>query len=118
MSADRFSRTPPPPYHVVLFTSQRTPGDNGYGDRVEEMQTLARQQPGRLGLEALRGEDGYGITISYWECEAAIAAWSANLMHRQTKAEGRRQWYARYILRVGRVDRERTSSLDEGTASP
>ena len=101
-----FCQTPAPPYHVVLFTALRTPDDNGYGDRVVEMEALARQQPGFLGLEGVRGADGYGITVSYWESEAAIAAWSANLEHRQAKATGRRRWYERYILRVGRVDRE------------
>ena len=30
------------------------------------MLELARQQPGFLGVESARGEDGFGITVSYW----------------------------------------------------
>jgi len=36
--------TPKPPYYAVIFTSQRTEGDNGYAEMAAKMLELAAQQ--------------------------------------------------------------------------
>ena len=59
--------TPEPPYLAVIFSSQRTDGDQGYGAMAERMVELAREQPGFLGVESARDAEGFGITVSYWE---------------------------------------------------
>ena len=38
--------TPEPPYVAVIFTSRRTPGDQGYVAMAAEMERLAAEQPG------------------------------------------------------------------------
>ena len=76
--SERFARTPRPPYYAVIFANQRTPGDDGYGATADRMVELASKQPGFLGIESTRDEAGFGITVSYWESEAAIAAWRAD----------------------------------------
>ncbi len=101
------ARTPEPPYHVVIFTSRRTEGDNGYGERADRMEELARQQPGFLGIESARGADGFGITLSYWASAEAIAAWSSQAEHAPTKAHGVTHWYEEYVMRHGVVEREK-----------
>jgi heme-degrading monooxygenase HmoA len=68
-----FASTPAPPYYAVIFTSQRTEGDQGYGDMADRMVELAHEQPGFLGVESARGASGFGITVSYWESTQAIA---------------------------------------------
>jgi len=68
------ARTPQPPYYAVIFTSQRTEGDRGYGRMADRMIELARAQPGFLGVESVRGADGLGITVSYWASKEAIVA--------------------------------------------
>lgn len=100
-----FARTPRPPYYAVIFTSRRTDGDAGYGATADRMVELAAQQPGYLGVESVRGADGLGITVSYWESEAAIAAWRAHAEHTLARERGRRDWYAHYELRVAKVER-------------
>ena len=74
MSGAGFALTPEPPYYAVIFSSQRQGEDNGYGATADRMVELAAQQPGFLGVESVRGADGFGITVSYWESEAAIKA--------------------------------------------
>ena len=32
-----------PPYHAVIFSSQRTEGDQGYAAMADRMEALARQ---------------------------------------------------------------------------
>lgn len=99
------ARTPKPPYYAVVFTSQRTDGDRGYGTMAERMVEMAAAQPGFLGVESVRGADGFGITVSYWESEQAIVAWKAVTEHKLAQETGRRTWYADYQIRVARVER-------------
>jgi heme-degrading monooxygenase HmoA len=101
-----FARTPRPPYYAVIFTSLRTAGDEaGYGTTADRMVELAAQQPGYLGVESVRGVDGVGITVSYWESEAHIAAWRAHAEHALARERGRSAWYEHYELRVAKVER-------------
>jgi heme-degrading monooxygenase HmoA len=99
------ARTPAPPYFAVIFTSRRTDGDNGYGDASARMLELAKQQPGYLGYESARGEDGLGITVSYWESEEAIANWRNNAEHRVIQGQGYAKWYEEFFTRVAKVER-------------
>ena len=100
-----FARTPRPPYYAVIFTSLRTDGDAGYGATADRMVELAAEQTGYLGVESVRGADGLGITVSYWQSEAAIAAWRAHAEHTIARERGRKDWYAHYELRVAKVER-------------
>ncbi|HYH07433.1 MAG TPA: antibiotic biosynthesis monooxygenase [Thermoanaerobaculia bacterium] len=104
------ARTPEPPYYAVIFTSTRTAVADGYADMSAKMVELAAQQPGFLGVESARGEDGLGITVSYWESEEAIADWRRHAEHRIAQSQGREQWYAEFFTRVAKVERARSFS--------
>lgn len=95
--------TPEPPYVAVIFTSVRTPGDNGYAATAKEMEALACRQDGFLGVESAR--DDIGITVSYWRDEAAALAWKAVAEHLAAQRRGREEWYADYRVRVATVTR-------------
>jgi len=97
--------TPTPPYYVVIFTSVRTEGDWGYGETAARLEELAREVTGYLGIESARDADGFGITVSYWSSEEAIAEWKAHVDHQAAQARGRREWYSHYQIRVARVER-------------
>lgn len=92
------------PYYAVIFTSLRTEGDQGYAKMSEEMEMLARKQPGFLDIESAR--DGVGITVSYWESLKAIADWKANMDHKQAQKNGIKTWYSWYKVRICKVERE------------
>lgn len=105
MSAS-FAQPPKPPYYAVIFSSQRNADDDaGYGEAAQRMVELAAQQPGFLGVESARGGDGFGITVSYWTDEAAIAAWKRQADHAAARAHGREHWYDHFELRVAKVER-------------
>jgi heme-degrading monooxygenase HmoA len=102
----QLATTPAPPYFAVILTSARSPADaEGYAATSERMLELAREQPGFLGVESARGEDGLGITVSYWASLEAIRAWREHAEHRPAQQKGRAKWYSRYVLRVCRVER-------------
>ncbi|MBW3582721.1 MAG: antibiotic biosynthesis monooxygenase [Euryarchaeota archaeon] len=98
--------TPEPPYLVVVFTSQRSSVDDGYGETSEWMVALAAKQDGFLGVESARGPDGFGITVSYWRDEGSIQVWKRDVEHLEAQAKGRMQWYDSYALRVGTIERD------------
>ena len=114
MSAGGFAQLPRPPYYAVIFASRRNREDPaGYAAAAQRMIELAGKQPGFLGVESTRGEDGFGITVSYWESEAAIAAWRAHAEHVAVRAQGRRGWYEHFEVRVARVERAYASEKRE-----
>jgi len=98
------AKTPAPPYYAAIFTSQRTEGDNGYGQMAEAMERLAATQPGFLGVESAR--EGLGITVSYWESLEHIAAWKRNAAHLVAQQRGREAWYEEFKVRICRVERD------------
>lgn len=109
--ADRFARTPEPPYWAVLFSSQRTANDpEGYGRMAEALERIAPAQPGFLGLESTRDAQGFGITLAYWESEEAIVAWKRVAAHQQAQRLGHERWYEDFFLRIARVERAYTKA--------
>ena len=105
MTSIGFAMTPEPPYYAVVFSSLRKAGDNGYGATADRMVELAAQQPGFLGVETVRGEDGFGITVSYWTSEEAIRNWKRHAEHAAARDRGRNEWYEHFELRIARVER-------------
>lgn len=103
--SERFAQLPQPPYYAVIFPSQRTPGDQGYGAMAQRMTELASEQPGFLGIESARDTTGFGITVSYWSSLEAIAAWREHAEHQVAQETGKRQWYEHYEIRIAKVGR-------------
>jgi heme-degrading monooxygenase HmoA len=96
--------TPKPPYYAVIFTSERTEGENGYADTASRMLELAKEQDGFLGIESAR--EGLGITVSYWSSLEAIRKWKMNAEHLDAQDNGRTQWYQNYKTRICLVERD------------
>lgn len=109
------AETPPPPYYAVIFTSVRTDGDHGYGEAAARMCELASMQPGYLGAESAR--EGVGITVSYWKDLESIRAWREHAEHALARERGRADWYARFKVRIARVEREYAWNLADGAPS-
>lgn len=101
------ARTHDPPYYAVVFTSVRAPVDpNAYAAMADRMVKLASAQPGFLGVESVRDEQGVGITVSYWSSLAAIRNWREDAEHQVAQSQGRSTWYREYRLRICRVERD------------
>ena len=106
MHAQDFASTPEPPYYAVIFASRRNEWDpEGYAEASQRMVELAAKQPGFLGVDSARDAAGFGITISYWRDEAAIAGWKRQADHAAIRIRGRRLWYTHFEVRVAKVER-------------
>ena len=92
------------PYYAVIFTSIKNNNAIGYTAMAEQMEALARKQPGFLGAESARNDTG--ITVSYWESLEAIVAWKNNSQHLLAQQQGKSKWYDWYKVRICKVERE------------
>jgi heme-degrading monooxygenase HmoA len=106
MTPDHSAAIPRPPYIAVIFSSQRTQdGDAEYAAMADRMAELAKTMPGYLGIESVRGADGFGITVSYWKDEESVRHWQQHVEHLDVQRLGRAQWYSSFELRVCKVER-------------
>ncbi|WP_141504199.1 antibiotic biosynthesis monooxygenase family protein [Paenibacillus luteus] len=99
------ANTPKPPYYAVIFSSQRTEGNRGYGQMADKMVELASRQSGYLGIESARDEQ-LGITVSYWASLDAIKNWKENAAHQVAQERGKSEWYESFALRISKVERD------------
>ena len=98
----------PERYIAVIFTTQRSlSGNDIYDITADRMVWLAQRQPGFLGVESVTGDDGIGITVSYWANREAIAKWRQDAEHLAAQALGRQEFYEWYRIRVAEVVSER-----------
>ncbi len=98
------SKTPPPPYYAVIFTTIKSDNLDGYQEMNERMFALAQEQKGYLGIESARGE--IGVSVTYWASLEDIAAWREHAEHKLAQAEGYARWYRSFATRVARVERD------------
>ncbi|MDT0558181.1 antibiotic biosynthesis monooxygenase [Ichthyenterobacterium sp. W332] len=92
------------PYYAVIFTSKQAGSTEGYSKMSEEMEELAKQQKGYLGIESAKSQ--LGITISYWENLESIRNWKEQSDHLIAQQKGRSDWYSWYHVRICKVERE------------
>lgn len=99
------ANTPEPPYYVVIFTAVHTDDTEGYAEKAEQMYELAATMPGFIGMEAADiGKEGE-ISVIYWKDEASIREWKMNAEHLEAQRLGKERFYARYAIRVAKVER-------------
>lgn len=98
------AKTPKPPYYAVIFTSERTNGDDGYSQMSLEVEKLVKNQPGFLGVESARND--LGITVSYWKDLESIRNWKENEYHIIARENGRKTWYKNFKVRIAKVERD------------
>ncbi len=92
---------------VVIFTSTRTSQDaDGYRAMATQMEALAYAQPGFISMQSVRGDDGVGITVCYWESEQSIVAWKRNVDHAAAQQQGISTWYSDYSVTIAKVERQ------------
>ena len=106
----------PDTYFALIFTAQRTMSDEDiYQLTNDRLVTLAQQQPGFLGIEAVQGEDGIGIMVSYWRHRESVHNWRNNVEHLAAQQMGRKEFYEWYHFRVAEVADHQTFDVSFDT---
>ncbi|QND47308.1 antibiotic biosynthesis monooxygenase [Rhizobium lusitanum] len=105
MPPSKFAKLPHLACYAVISSSQRTKTDNGYAEAAERMEELIATMPGYLGAESVRGADGFGITVAYFDTEENILAWRNQAEHADARRRGREEWYSHFEVRIAKVER-------------
>jgi len=104
-----FHPTITPPYYACVFSNQHNDSSpdqvEGYTDLAEQIDQLARQQPGYLGIDSSRNSNGFGITVSYWETDQDMREWKQQVDHLAAQKIGRERFYADFHVHIARVER-------------
>jgi len=94
-----------PPYYACIFTSVQNKSVpkalDGYSTLANEMEELAKQQNGYMGIDSVRG-----ITISYWESSDSMREWKEQVDHRAAQLLGKERFYNDYHVHIAKVERE------------
>lgn len=99
-------QAPQKTYYAVIFKSKRRDGDEGFAEMADKTEAEAAKIPGFLSADSVRGADGWGITVSYWESPESIETWQKHLLHREAKARGKSCWFSEYSIRICKVGHE------------
>ena len=102
------------PYYAVIFTSIQKDNIEGYNEMAEKMETLAKLQPGFLGIDSARNQ--MGITVSYWDSLEDIKKWKQQSDHLQAQLKGKKNWYKWYNIKICKVEREYHFDTDKITS--
>jgi len=97
---------PPSGSIAVIFISGRSSADVvGYEEAARDMADAASARDGYLGIDSSRDEQGFGITVSWWNSHAAAQAWRDDPHHTRIRERGRAIWYDWYRVVVATVER-------------
>jgi heme-degrading monooxygenase HmoA len=96
-----------PPATVVIFRSRLRPEAQAeYDAMADEIDTLARAQPGIVAFKTFKADDGERVTIAEFADAAAADAWRVHPRHRDAQRAGRSTFYGEYRLQVCDVRRD------------
>lgn len=93
---------------VIFEVWPKAEHKQAYLDTAAEMKQLVASVPGFISVERFESlyESGKLLSLSFFEDEAAVAAWRNTLEHRAAQAKGRNEYFADYRLRIARVLRD------------
>jgi heme-degrading monooxygenase HmoA len=84
---------------VVFRNRKRADIDHAaYGAQAEEMEAMARRQPGFLSFKSYVADDAEVVALSEWESEDAALAWRRVAEHGAAQSRGRAEFYEDYTL--------------------
>ena len=99
---------------AVIFSAKRNGNDEeGYAKAAAAMVKLAQKQKGFVDIDSVRDQNGYGITVSYWQSEDDAIAWRDNETHAAIRDKGRAIWYDCYALQIAKIERSYDWKRDE-----
>ncbi|MTI16839.1 antibiotic biosynthesis monooxygenase [Rhodobacteraceae bacterium RKSG542] len=102
--------------HVVIFEVYPTVvGKPEYLQIAASLRKELEQVDGCISIERFESLTNQGkiLSLSFWESEAAIAEWKANLKHHLAQSKGRDSLFQSYRIRVAEVQRDYDFSASE-----
>jgi len=91
---------------AVIFISQLVkPLPEIYPKVATKISKLAMEQPGYVDEQSSRDENGFGVSVSFWETVEDAKNWKENAIHKNIQERGKNEWYEWYRVEVAEVQR-------------
>ena len=98
---------------AVIFISQLvTPLPEIYPKVAAKISKLAMEQSGYVDEQSSRDENGFGVSVSYWETAEDAKNWKENAIHKNIQERGKNEWYEWYRVDVAKVERSYEHKLE------
>lgn len=95
-------------YAVLFEVVPKAEGKAEYLELAAQLRPLLEGQPGFISIERFQSlvEQNKLLSLSYWDSEAAIADWKAQMSHQLAQQQGKARLFDTYRIRVAKVERE------------
>ncbi|MDX1932048.1 MAG: antibiotic biosynthesis monooxygenase [Capsulimonadales bacterium] len=101
---------------LTVFRSRLRPdAGEAYRAWAEEIETLARRQPGFVSVKTFAAVDGERVTLAEFETEADVSHWREQARHREAQRLGRERFYDEYRVQVCEVFRDYSFTRPQDT---
>lgn len=99
-------------YAVIFEVHPAEGGVEEYLEIADKISSLLQQQKGFISVERFQSatEENKGLSLSFWESEAAIEGWRNQLPHRSGQKRGKGELFNDYRIRVAKVVRDYTNT--------
>lgn len=97
---------------AVIFISQLVkPFPEIYPKVADKISKLAMEQQGYIDEQSSRDENGFGVSVSFWETIDDAAKWKENSIHQNIQERGKNEWYEWYRVEIAEVTRSYQHTL-------
>lgn len=100
-------------YAVIFKTYRDLPVPQEYLDINKELQKLVTDIEGFLGVESVGDENGYGLSISYWNSLEAIKEWKSKALHLEAQRMGSEKFYKFFKVEICEILTEYSGGFDK-----
>lgn len=102
-------------YAVIFKTFRDLPVPKEYIDINLKLQADVKAIDGFLGVESIGNDQGYGLSISYWNSLDSIKEWKAKALHLEAQKLGSQKFYKYYKVEVCEVINEYSGGYEPKT---
>ncbi len=96
---------------AVIFEVEMKPGrDQDYFELTDSLRPELEATDGFISVERFQSvsNEGKYVSVSFWRDEEAVKAWREHAEHRIAQAQGKREIFADFRIRVAEVVRDYT----------
>ncbi len=93
---------------VIFEVTPKAEGNDAYFEIAELLKPSLVEIDGFISVErfqSLTNPEKY-LSLSFWETEAAIKQWKANVEHQAAQHRGKHELFSHFRIRVGNIVRD------------
>lgn len=95
---------------MIFKSKKKIPYPEEYNEYSEKLHALVKEQEGFLKFENWVNEEGYSVSLSYWDKLESLKAWKQAPLHKEAKSKAKWNWYEEYSVEVCEIKQSYSGS--------